>query len=308
MNTLVTTYPRYKGFVLVLLAATLWGVSGTVAQYLFQQQGFSPEWVVVVRLLSSGIILLSLAYRKEHHKVWAIWKNKKDVLSLILFGILGMLAVQYTYFAAIAHGNAATATVLQYLAPVLVTCFLAFRAKRLPTIKETTAVFLAVLGTFLLVTQGSVSNLSISGLALFWGLTSAFALAFYTLQPGKLLASWGSMIVVGWGMFIGGIGFTFVHPPWRFEGDWTFSAYMALIFIIILGTVVPFYAYLESLKYISAAETSLLGCVEPLSAVFCSVIWLHVTFGIAEWVGTLCILSTIGILSITKSNRKSRMR
>lgn len=301
-GNVAVTYSRTKGFIFVILAALLWGVSGTVAQYLFHQQGFSPEWLVVVRLLVSGLLLLGLAYRKEKQRVWSVWKNKKDSLSLILFGIFGMLAVQYTYFAAISYGNAATATVLQYIAPILVTCFLAFRAKRLPTMKEFAAVILAVLGTFLLVTKGNISSLSISGWALFWGLSSAFALAFYTLQPGKLLASWGSLIVVGWGMFIGGIGFTFVHPPWRFEGEWSLYAYLALIFVIILGTVVPFYCYLESLKYIGASETSLLACVEPLSAVICSVLWLGVTFGLAEWIGTLCILSTVAILSVLKKS------
>lgn len=292
--------PRAKGFILVLTAAVLWGVSGTVAQFLFHQHGFSPEWVVVIRLLISGVILLSLAYRKERQKIWGIWKNKQERMSLILFAILGMLAVQYTYFAAIAHGNAATATVLQYLAPILVTGFLAFRGKRLPNLKESIAVLLAVLGTFFLVTQGSISSLSISGWALFWGLASAFSLAFYTLQPGNLLKAWGAMIVVGWGMLIGGIGFTFVHPPWEFVGEWSPSAFVALIFVVLFGTVIPFYCYLESLKYLEASETSLLGCVEPLSAVLCSVIWLQVTFGLPEWFGTLCILSTIFILSSPK--------
>ncbi|MDQ0155699.1 EamA family transporter [Robertmurraya andreesenii] len=305
----IAAIPRTKGFVLVLIAALLWGVSGTVAQFLFHQQGFSPEWLVVVRLLTAGVILLTFAYRKEKQRIWDIWKNKYESIGLVLFGILGMLAVQYTYFAAIAHGNAATATVLQYLSPILVTSFLAFKAKRLPTLKEMIAVVLAVLGTFFLVTQGSIKSLSISGWALFWGLSSAFALAFYTLQPGKLLARWGSMIVVGWGMFIGGVGFTFVHPPWKFEGEWSFSAYLALIFIILLGTVVPFYCYLESLKYLHASETSLLACVEPLSAVLCSVIWLHVSFGLPEWFGTACILSTIAVLSITKeSSQKGKSK
>jgi drug/metabolite transporter (DMT)-like permease len=56
-DTLVAISPsRNKGIALVLTGAALWGVSGTAAQYLFQQQGFSPEWLTVVRLLLSGII------------------------------------------------------------------------------------------------------------------------------------------------------------------------------------------------------------------------------------------------------------
>lgn len=107
-----TIQSRKKGIFLVLFGAILWGVSGTVAQYLFQHQGFSPEWVVVVRLLISGVILLGIAYKKEKNRVWAIWKVKHDSFSILLFGMIGMLGVQYTFFAAIVHGNAATATVL----------------------------------------------------------------------------------------------------------------------------------------------------------------------------------------------------
>jgi drug/metabolite transporter (DMT)-like permease len=161
-------------------------------------------------------------------------------------------------------------------------------------------VVLALLGTFLLVTQGNIQSLSISGWALFWGLTSAVALAFYTLQPHKLLQNWGSTVVIGWGMLIGGISFSFIHPPWSFQGYWSMSSFFAVAFIVIFGTLIAFYCYLESLKYISATETSLLACIEPLSAAILSVIWLRVSFGLEEWLGTLCILTTIMILSVVK--------
>ncbi|MBU8878965.1 EamA family transporter [Bacillus sp. FJAT-29790] len=302
---LALSQSRTKGIALVLIGAVLWGVSGTVAQYLFQQKGFSPEWLVVIRLLIAGTILLGAASTKEKHRVWAIWKNKRDVFSLVLFSILGMLAVQYTFFAAIKHSNAATATILQYLAPVLISCYLAVRTKRLPMKIEIIAIVLAVFGTFLLVTHGSIQNLSISGAALFWGLTSAVALAYYTLQPLKLLSRWGSSITIGWGMLIGGISFSFIHPPWRFEGQWSLDSYLAVIFIVIFGTLIAFYCYLESLKYINASEASLLACIEPLSAAFLAVIWLGVTFGLEDWLGTLCIICTIVILSLIKNKEVS---
>lgn len=297
------SYSRKSGIVLVLTGAVLWGISGTVAQYLFQQQGFSPEWLVVIRLLLSGIILLGLAYRKEKQRIWGIWKSKKERMNLVLFSILGMLAVQYTYFAAIKHGNAATATILQYLGPVLITCYLAVRSKRLPSLKEMTAVVLALLGTFFLVTHGSIYSLSISGWALFWGVSSAVTLAFYTLHPQKLLDKWGAAIVVGWAMLIGGVGFSFIHPPWKLEGQWSLPSLFAVIFIVLFGTLVAFYCYLESLKYLTASETSLLACVEPLSSAFLSVIWLNVPFGFADWLGALSIICTVAILSIAKVSK-----
>jgi drug/metabolite transporter (DMT)-like permease len=47
----VNFQPRIKGIILVIIGSMLWGISGTVAQYLFQEKGFSPEWLVVIRLL-----------------------------------------------------------------------------------------------------------------------------------------------------------------------------------------------------------------------------------------------------------------
>ncbi|WML48284.1 EamA family transporter [Neobacillus sp. PS3-34] len=299
-QSVVLTATRGKGIVLVLIAAIFWGISGTVAQYLFQERGFTAAWLVDTRLILSGMILLYFSHRVKKQNIWSVWKIKKYRIQLIVFGIVGMLGVQYTYFAAIQHGNAATATVLQYLAPVLITCYLCLRAKSWPSKQEVFAVGLALIGTFLLVTNGNIHRLSISTPAFIWGILSAFELAFYTLYPGGLLSKWGSLVTVGWGMLIGGIGFSFVQPPWDFQGHWSFASFGAVIVVILLGTVLAFFCYMESMKYLSASEASLLACAEPLSAAFLAVAWLHVPFSLIEWLGSFCIIATIMILSMGK--------
>ncbi|UZQ50592.1 EamA family transporter [Clostridium kluyveri] len=198
---MVNFQPRIKGILLVITGAMFWGISGTVAQYLFHQKGFTPEWLVVVRLLVSGLLLL----------------------------------------------------------------------------------------------------LYISKLALFWGIASAFTAAFNTLQPRSLLARWDSSIIVGWGMLIGGLAFSLINPPWNFTGEWSIASILAVMFVVLFGTLIAFYCYLESLKYIQPTETSILSSVEPLSAAFLSVVWLHVHFGVFQWLGTLCIIVAIIILSVVKN-------
>lgn len=297
---------RLLGIVLVLLAAIFWGVSGTVAQYLFSEHKVSVSWLVVVRLLMAGVLILSFSLLKKDKNVWNIWREQ--AFSLFCFGILGLLAVQYTYFAAIEASNAATATLLQYLAPVMIVIFVALKKKLLPTRQQVIAILFALFGTFLLVTHGNFQELSISGWALFWGIASAFALAFYTLQPIKLLKKYGSIVVVGWGMIIGGIGMSFIHPPWKVEGNISFSSMIAIGFVIIFGTLLAFVCYLESLKYLKATESSLLACAEPLSAAILAVIWLKVPFGVSEWIGAFCIIATIVILSRVKEVKPLTIR
>nr|WP_207717003.1 EamA family transporter [Clostridium beijerinckii] len=285
---------------MVIIGAMLWGISGTAAQYLFQKKGFSPEWLVVIRLLSSGIILLLYTFMKGEQNIWKVWKSKNDALSLIFFSILGMLGVQYTYFAAIKYGNAATATILQYSSPVIITCYLAIRNKKIPELKEIIAIGLAMLGTFFIITKGNIHSISISRLALFWGIASAFAAAFYTLQPRLLLRKWGSILVVGWGMLIGGIVFSFIKQPWNCTGIWSTNSILAIIFVVLFGTLIAFTCFLESLNYIKPTESSILSSAEPLSAAILSVLWLHEELGIAQWIGTACIITTIIILSRIK--------
>ncbi|MEO5998851.1 MAG: EamA family transporter [Chitinophagaceae bacterium] len=289
-----------KGYILAVSAAICWGISGTFGQYLFQTKHLDADWLVTVRLLISGLLLLALAQTKKQINLLGVWKTRQDRLSLILFSIGGMLAVQYTYFATIKFSNAATATILQYLGPAMITTYIALKNWKLPVATEIMAIILAITGTFLLVTHGNPKTLSISGQALFWGISSAFALAFYSIQPIPLLHKWDPVVVIGWAMLIAGIACGFIHPPWRFEGDWDEITFLLVAFIILFATLGAFYAYLVSIKYIGATKASLLACTEPLSAALLGVSWLKTPFGLFDWIGTAMILITVILLSIRK--------
>ena len=290
---------QMKGFVLAIVGATLWGVSGTFGQFLFQQRGVNVEWLISVRMLISGSLLLLFSASRDLKGTFAILNSKKDFLQLVVFGITGMVAVQYTYFAAIKHSNAATATILQFAGPVLIAIYLALKNRRWPRSLEVLSIGLAVFGTFLLVTHGDLSRLSISKTAFIMGIASALALAIYTLQPVKLLKKYDSGIIVGWGMLIGGIAFSFIKAPWHAEGIWDNYSFISAAFIIIFGTLIAFYTYLTAVKLIGGQKSSLLASAEPLSAALLSVIWLKVPFHTVDWIGGLCIISTVFILSRT---------
>ncbi len=288
---------RAKGILYAVVAATLWGVSGTFGQYVFQEKQLNVEWMITVRMLFSGIVLLLLGICKNKQEVLSVWNNKKDARQLIIFSITGMLAVQYTYFAAIKHSNAATATILQYAGPVLIAVYLALKQRRIPKFLEIFAILLAVAGTLLLVTHADFSQLNITPTALLFGIASAVALAIYTLQPVSLLSKYNSSVVIGWGMFIGGIAFSFIKAPWDIEGIWDLSTVVSVIFIILFGTLTAFYAYLTAVKMIGGQKTSLLASAEPLSATIIAVLWLQTPFNWIDYLGSFCIISTIFLLS-----------
>jgi drug/metabolite transporter (DMT)-like permease len=281
------------------MAATLFGVGGTFAQFLFQQRGVDIDWLVTMRLLGAGAVLLGIAAIRQGRAVLAIWR--RDAVAVILFGLVGMMPVQYTYMAAINASNTATATVLQFTAPAMIALWLALMGRRWPDRRELAAIALAMLGTFFLVTHGRLGALSISPLALFWGLASAVAAAFNSIQPAQLLRKYGASLVGGWGMLVGGVALSFVHAPWKVEGTWDARAYVFLAFILLFGTLAAFYLYIKALRLIGAQKSSLLTCAEPLSAAVLAVWWLGVVWGGMDWLGTACILATIALLAKEQS-------
>ena len=285
------------GFACAVLAAILFGVGGTFAQFLFTERGINLQWLVSMRLLGGGSILLVFAAARDGHAVLAPLRDRKDAIQLLLFGILGMLSVQYTYFAAIKASNTATATVLQYTAPAMIAVWVALRGRRWPSGREYAAIALAMTGTFFLVTHGDFGALSISSLALFWGIASAVAAAFNSIQPTGLLHKYSAAYITGWGMLIGGIALSFVHQPWNVSGTWDAVTYLFVAFILLFGSLAAFYLYLKAVRLIGAQYTSLLSCAEPLSAAVLAVWWLGVSFGPMDWLGTVLILATIGLLA-----------
>jgi len=143
--------------------------------------------------------------------------------------------------------------------------------------------------------------LSISPAALFWGLASAVAAAFNSLQPAGLLKRHGAAVVAGWGMLIGGAALAFLHAPWNVQGIWDGRSYVFLAFVLIFGTLLAFYLFNTALAMIGAQKTILLTCAEPLAAAVLAVWWLGVAWGAMDWLGTACVLATIVLLAKEQS-------
>lgn len=291
-----------KGLFLVTTGAIFWGISGTVSKKLFQQTAIDVNWLVATRLLIAGILLLTVHFLvKERSQIVGVWKNRGSAIQLIVFGLVGMLSVQYTYMASIQHGNAAVATLLQYLAPVIIIIYLILRRQMTFTLKDLSTVLLALVGCFFLLTNGSFSHISVPPVAIVWGVLSAIALAFYTLYAVPLLKQYDSLVIVGWAMIIGGLGLSLIHPPWQMDfRSLSIDSYSYLIFVILFGTMIAFWFYIESLQSLSPKETSLLSSLEPLAAVLTTVFWLKEPFGLFQWLGTACIVGLILVLAWSK--------
>ena len=100
------------GYVYVVFAALMWGLSGSSAKFLFNS-GITPFQLVQLRLtISAALLFLCLLVRFSS----LLRIDYKDIFYFILFGTVGMAGVQFTYLFAISKIKVAAAILLQYLA------------------------------------------------------------------------------------------------------------------------------------------------------------------------------------------------
>lgn len=295
---------RYQvvGIALTLLGATLWGVSGTAVQFLGNSRGMNLEWLVTTRLILAGCITVCYTWFRDGNRIFDVFRSRQDTMQLLIFGILGMGMCQYTYFNAILLAGAGIATVLQYLAPSMIILYAVFRYGKHPTRGEVISVILALVGTICLIGNNGFSAESIRLDVLVWGLLSAVGVAVYSVSPVHLLARYGTLPIVGFGMFLSGIaaGILFHQPESSATWDvWTGLGYFSVIF---LGTIVSFNSYLEGVKRIGAVQGSILSSVEPISAAFFAWLLLGNQFSILGIVGMALIITTVIIIALEKKS------
>ena len=294
------------GMLSTFVGGTLWGINGVMGNYLFLNKNVTTPWLIPYRLILAGFLLLGYLYYKKESKIFDILKNPKDLLQIVLFGLIGMLGTQYTYFSAIQFSNAAIATVLTYFGPTLVLIYMCLREKRKPLKYEIVSICLSSFGVFLLATHGDITSLQISFKALVWGILSALSVVFYTVQPESLLKKYGASIVVAWGMMIGGIFIAFVTKPWNINVTFDFITFLVLMLIIVFGTIIAFILYLTGVNIIGPTKASIIACIEPVAATICAILFLGVTFDFLDVIGFLCIISTIFIVAYFDKKTKKK--
>lgn len=298
---------RYEiiGIILTLLGATLWGVSGTSVQFVGNFRNMNLEWLLTMRLITAGLLTVLYGWIRQGNAIFNVFRNWQDTLGLVIFGVFGMALCQYTYFRSIVIAGAGIATVLQYLAPSMIIIYLLMRYGKRPSTGEIISVILALAGTICLMGNNGFSFESFRSDVLFWGLLSAVGVAVYSVSPVRLLATYGTIPIVGFGMLLSGLVAAALFQQPHSYATWDVWTVVGCFNVVFLGTIVSFNAYLEGVKRIGAVPGSILSSIEPISAAFFGWALLGNQF---NWVGILgmaMIIATVIIIALEKRGQSS---
>lgn len=244
--------------------------------------------------------MTSLVAVRNPSQLKEILTDKKSLAHLLIFSIAGLVLNQYAYLVAIRETNAGTATVLQYLTPILVLGYTCVKNKRIPSRAELVSIFFASLGTAIIATHGDFTSLAMTTNGLFWGLFSAFTYAVYIIFPQALIKRFGSLLVMALAMLFGGVIFTLTFQTWYYAANLTLVNLPAYFGIVVVGTIFAYTLFLKGISLVGAVKGSLLAAVEPVAAVCFAIFIMKEIFYPADLLGIVLIIFAVILINLKK--------
>ena len=298
---------RFFAICMVMMAGTMWAGTGLAAQDFLKKSALDSMDLTVFRMFSAGFIMLCVSLLKGTWKPgWQAVRERPSLWDgLFFYGVVGLMFMHYTYFASIAVGNAAAATVIQYTCPAIVIVWVALRNRKMPERGEMMAVILAMAGVFLLVTGGDVRKISVPFECVYLALMSALFFAVCAVYPKHLMGILDNSFILTVGMFTGALSAWAIDPVIDFSGFFQGNVIFDSFWIVICGTVLAFTCYNAGLHYLSASQASVTATVEPAVSVVASLFLFDVCFDWMQAVGILLVIFAVAMpgLAGRKENR-----
>ncbi len=285
------------GSLCAILGGVCWGLSGSCGQFLFTHENMDVKWLVPIRLGFAGLILLLFAL--THYKpkdVLAPFKTKRDIIGLLIYGLLGVSLCQFFYFMTIQLSSAAIGTILQDLAPAMILLVECLIAKRRPQLTEICAIILAMLGVSLITTHGKLT-LSIPMSALIAGILCAVCVTVYNIDPGHVLKKFPVIILQGWSFLLGSLAFMIAFQPWQYHYYPTTIGILGICFVVLVGNVLAFPLYMTGVRIIGPSKSILYGFSEPVTAAIVGTLFLGNIFTLWDLLGFMLIFGMLALIS-----------
>ncbi|MDH5780702.1 MAG: DMT family transporter [Candidatus Bathyarchaeota archaeon] len=284
---------KMQGYVLIIIASTLWGTMGILAKLAFGH-GIVPETLIALRLAVSFVTLavgLGL-FRKDAFKL-----QKADALMFLVLGVFAIAFQRISYFYAVNLTTATVAAILFYTYPVFVTLFAVFFLKE----KFDRAMLMAVVMTFsgvaLVVRIYDFASLNIDFVGMLFGLLSSLLFVLYFVMIKRLRDRYSNWTLSVYG---DGIGVLALLPIIYFSASniVEFSTELWLLILAIAWgpSLLAYLFYSYALKYVDASKGSILGVIEPLSAALFSASILGEKLEAPQVVGIALALAGVALL------------
>ncbi len=303
---------RGLGYLLIITTALLWATNGPTASFAFDA-GVEPSQLAALRVLGSALLLGPLAIAGLR-RLRGQRLGRRDLLALVLFGTVGIMAAQYLFYAALGEIDVAVALVIIYMNPLVVALYERVRhGERLPR-RAQWAMALAIGGVVLMVAgrDGGIGRISTIGLGL--AAATMVAASAQIVLAGRLPRALTPVQRTGAGMVAAAVGWLIVVPAWtlpwgelgeaaslgaRLDGEVPLVA--IVVWITVLGTAAPYLALVAGAARIGSGATSVVTMLEPAVGAVLAWVLLGQSLAPLQIVGVVAALTGVLLVELART-------
>ena len=292
----------------LLITASMGFALGGVAAKVLREADMDAFRLTQIRSTGAGLILLAFAIIKGKDQLRA---RKEEIKDLILFGVVGVAAVTSFYFFAIKYLFVSVALIIEFTASIWIALYLKFVKKKHISPIMWLGIACAFFGLVLVSQIWSGSTLHPLGVAV--AFADAFALSYYFITAERLTQTRTSLSLMTWGIGVAAIFWAIILPWWTFPFEYLTDSYSLsgnlseynapgwalLLWIVIIGTVIPYLLTVTGIRELSAGTSSVIGMIEPIFAGVIAWIILNEALSGIQLVG--CAVVLLGIYLADKA-------
>lgn len=301
------------GVGLVVLGATCFTVNAGVSRVALRA-GVEPAMLTTIRVTCTFLVLLATAalFRRTALRP----PPGRMLLLVVAHGLVGVAALQWTYFVAIDRLPVGMALLLEYQAPVLVALWARFGQHEPVRPRLWLGLVLAVGG--LAAATEVWKGARFDGIGVLAGLAAAVCFAGYFLIGEAGVGSLDPLRVILWSFGVATVVLNVVTPITGFGagplerhvsllgalGGHVVPLWLVLGWVVVLGTLVPFFAELFALSFVRATTVTVIALLEPIGVSALGWAWFHESLGPVAILG--CVAVVAGIV-IAQSARRDHL-
>ena len=290
------------GLGLVVLGALLFVQNAGVSRVALRA-GVDPAELTTLRVTGTAVILVLVAalFRRDALRP----PGGRLGLLIVVHGLVGVAALQWTYFVAIDRLPVGMALLLEYQAPILVALWARFVQRE--RVRPRLWVGLALAWTGLAAATGIWRGLTFDVIGVLGGLGAAVCFATYFLIGEHGVGRLDPLRVILWSFGVATVGLNLVHPVtstrWDLLGTHasllgrlaggTAPVWAVLAWIVVMGTLLPFGLTLLALRHLSATTVTMVAMLEPIGVSALGWIWFAETLDAVALVGCVAVVAGI---------------
>ena len=292
----------------LMISAAMGFALGGVAAKVLREADMDAFRLTQIRSTGAALILLTFAFIKGRDQLRARRDELKD---LILFGIIGVSAVTSFYFFAMKYLFVSVALIIEFTASIWIALYLRFVKKK----HISTIMWLGIACAFsgLILVSQIWSSSSLNPIGVLVAFADAFALSYYFLTADRLSQTRSPLSLMTWGIGVAAIFWAIILPWWNFPFEYLTESYSLegnlsgynapgwalILWIIIIGTVIPYLLTVTGIRELSAGTSSVIGMIEPIFAGVIAWVLLNEALSTIQLIG--CAVVLLGIYLADKA-------